>query len=140
MWQSWSKRTHRGLRSCVLYSLERAPKTGAELMDAVEGMSQGWWRPSPGSIYPLLEALADEGLVKKSADGRYSLSEEGKKEVSSTVNLGSPQPRNAKEVVAEMSHYVSYLEDISRSDGEEVRAQSKQIVSLRKRLGSLLEG
>jgi DNA-binding PadR family transcriptional regulator len=43
--------------------------------------SGGWWRPSPGSVYPVLQQLQDEGLVtSEEADGRrvFSLTDEGR--------------------------------------------------------------
>ncbi|NON62393.1 PadR family transcriptional regulator, partial [Acidianus sp. DSM 29099] len=36
--------------------------TGAEIMDEVERNSLGVWRPSPGSVYPMIRNLESEGL------------------------------------------------------------------------------
>ena len=55
----------------TLSLIARAPKNGAEIVDEIEQMTQGWWRPSPGSIYPLLADLQQEGLIQKRDDGRY---------------------------------------------------------------------
>ena len=66
----WGMHRRRGLRMGVLSILARGPKNGAEIMNSIEEMSQGWWRPSPGSIYPLLESLLQEGSVARRADGR----------------------------------------------------------------------
>jgi DNA-binding PadR family transcriptional regulator len=68
----------------VLSILERSPKNGAELIDEIELMNTGWWKPSPGSIYPLLENLVQEGLVKKKDDGRYDL---GKSKTRNRVSI-----------------------------------------------------
>ena len=53
----WVSRKKRGLRNWVLIILRRGPRTGAQMMDEMEVMTRGWWRPSPGSVYPLLEEL-----------------------------------------------------------------------------------
>ena len=36
------------------------------------------WRPSNGSIYPMLKKMVNEGMINKRDDGRYELSENGK--------------------------------------------------------------
>ena len=54
-------------------------------MQEIEERSDGVWRPSPGSIYPVLQQLEDEGLVRTvEIDGRkhYELTDAGRKVVS----------------------------------------------------------
>lgn len=65
MWAFGEMRKRRGLRMWVLTLLERSPRNGAEIMDEMEMMTKGWWRPSPGSVYPLLESLVQEGFIKR---------------------------------------------------------------------------
>ena len=48
----------------ALYLLEEEPRNGYQLMQELEERSGGAWRPSPGSIYPALSQLEDEGLVR----------------------------------------------------------------------------
>jgi len=56
--------------------------SGSELMDHIEKNAGGFWKPSPGSIYPLLALLQDRGYVKElpAENGmkRYELTESGK--------------------------------------------------------------
>lgn len=55
----------------VLTALLDGPAHGYELMDRLESFSGGSWRPSPGSIYPLLQMFQDSGLVQSDeTDGR----------------------------------------------------------------------
>ena len=64
MWTyGWGSHHRRGLRVWVLQLLERGPMNGAELMEQMDRMTMGWWRPSPGSIYPLLDHLVEEEEV-----------------------------------------------------------------------------
>lgn len=71
------------LRFYALKLLSEKPMSGSEIMEEIERRTDGHWRPSPGSIYPLLAWLRDKGLVKEvsSEEGvkRYSITEEGKK-------------------------------------------------------------
>lgn len=72
---------HRDLRGAVLTSLLDEARTGAQIIDAIAAESGGHWRPKPGAVYPLLQLLADEGLV--SAEQRdekkvYALTEAGR--------------------------------------------------------------
>jgi len=134
MWFDWSRHKHRGLRGWVLYILESSAKNGAEIMDTMESMSQGWWRPSPGSVYPLLETMAKEGSIKKREDGKYELTEQGKEEVGWPSRMRSTYPRSMDEVLNEMTSYVSYLEDLARTDISKLAPYSKQIKELQARL------
>jgi DNA-binding PadR family transcriptional regulator len=56
--------------------------SGSELMDDIERHTGGFWKPSPGSIYPLLSWLQDNGYIKElpveNGLKRYELTESGK--------------------------------------------------------------
>jgi DNA-binding PadR family transcriptional regulator len=59
------RRKRRGdvrLALLMLLSLE-SPLNGYQLMQGLEERSEGRWRPSPGSVYPALQQLEDEGLI-----------------------------------------------------------------------------
>ena len=70
------------LRYEVLKLLNEKSMSGSEMMGEIEKRTDGRWRPSPGSIYPLLAWLQDKGYIKD-ADGqeagvkRYELTESG---------------------------------------------------------------
>jgi DNA-binding PadR family transcriptional regulator len=51
------------VRSALLIALLDGPGHGYELIQALEAKTEGRWRPSPGSVYPTLQMLTDEGLV-----------------------------------------------------------------------------
>jgi DNA-binding PadR family transcriptional regulator len=53
---------------------------GYEMIKEIEERSEGAWTPSPGSIYPTLQMLEDEGLIRgEEVEGkrRFTLTEEG---------------------------------------------------------------
>lgn len=71
------------IRYQVLEALNEKPMSGSEIMDEIEKRTSGRWKPSPGSIYPLLAWLQDNGYVNelKSHEGgmkRYQLTDKGK--------------------------------------------------------------
>ena len=109
----WISHHRRGLRPLVYHLLGQGPKSGAELMDDIERLSRGFWRPSPGSVYPLLEEMTREGVVKRAADGRYSLA--GAAAPERAWGPGRFGPRNVDEAVVELRGIVAFLEDLKRS-------------------------
>ena len=69
------------VRGLLLAALLDGPAHGYELMRRLETQAAGRWRPSPGSVYPLLQLLEDEGLLRGSdEEGRrvYELTEAGR--------------------------------------------------------------
>lgn len=134
---SWSKRTHKGLRHWILYMLQDSPRNGAEIMDSMEAMSRGWWRPSPGSVYPLLEAMASEGIIRKLPDNKYEITAKGKEEIDWPRKFRSTEPRSVEEVLEQMSGYVSYLEDLSKTRSSELSASAQKLRNLSDRLDKL---
>ncbi len=118
--------------------IRRAPKNGAEIMDQIEAMSQGWWRPSPGSVYPLLEELAQDGLIKKRDDGRYELTEKGKEETEWPFGMSSRgHARSVEDMLSEISGYVSYFEDLSKSNKSKMAPYKEKIKNIENRLSAL---
>src|SRR5437870_6495489 len=74
----------RGVRPAILAVLLDRPMHGYQVIQELEERSGGRWRPSAGSVYPTLQQLEDEGLVRSSeVDGRrvYSLTDEGRSAV-----------------------------------------------------------
>src|SRR5664279_5278803 len=70
------------LRYHVLEALNQKPMSGSELMEEIHKHTGGNWKPSPGSIYPLLAWLQDNTFVKElpTENGfkRYELTKSGK--------------------------------------------------------------
>ena len=79
------RRMRRGdVRAALLLLLEEQPTNGYGLMQEIEQRSNGVWRPSPGSVYPALSQLEDEGLVRVEGEGgrkAYALTDEGRAHV-----------------------------------------------------------
>jgi DNA-binding PadR family transcriptional regulator len=78
-------RRRRGdVRAAVLLLLAEEPRNGYQLMQTIEERSRGTWRPSPGSMYPTLAQLEDEGLIRGvERDGTklFELTDDGREHV-----------------------------------------------------------
>jgi DNA-binding PadR family transcriptional regulator len=58
------RRGRRGdVRAAILVLLAERPMHGYEIIQEVAERSQDLWKPSPGSVYPTLQLLVDEGLI-----------------------------------------------------------------------------
>jgi DNA-binding PadR family transcriptional regulator len=64
------RKARRGdIRTAALLLLAEEPRNGYQIMQEVQERSDGVWRPSPGSVYPALQQLEDEGLIRSSEGG-----------------------------------------------------------------------
>ncbi|MBE1487867.1 PadR family transcriptional regulator [Plantactinospora soyae] len=74
------------VRAAVLALLTERPMHGYEMIQELDSRTGGAWRPSPGSIYPTLQLLEDEGLIATTAEEsgggrrRFGLTEAGQAE------------------------------------------------------------
>jgi DNA-binding PadR family transcriptional regulator len=79
------RKARRGdIRTAALLLLNEEPRNGYQIMQEVEERSDGVWRPSPGSTYPALQQLEDEGLIRaQEQDGRklFQLTDAGREYV-----------------------------------------------------------
>lgn len=82
------------VRAAALLLLAEGPKHGYQLIQEIGQRSEGSWNPSPGSIYPVLQQLEDEGLLTfERVDGRKTatLTEDGTAYVDEhREHLGTP--------------------------------------------------
>ena len=62
------RRAGRGdIRAAILTLLAEEPMHGYQLIQVIAERSGGNWTPSPGSVYPTLQQLEDEGLIEPAA-------------------------------------------------------------------------
>lgn len=106
-------------------------------MDEMEKMSAGWWRPSPGSVYPLLDELTQEGVTHRKEDGRYELTAPAREHFA--WPFGRTGPYSAEDAVRELGALVSYLEDLQRSDKARFDAARPTMREVAQRLDSLVK-
>jgi DNA-binding PadR family transcriptional regulator len=97
MVERWTKRAGsvpRGLlRFLVLNMLAKKPMAGVEIVEIIEKETAGKWKPSSGSIYPLLARLYEKGYtaevsIKETGIKRYALTDKGKTFFEKQIHLG----------------------------------------------------
>jgi DNA-binding PadR family transcriptional regulator len=78
------RRSRGDVRAAVLALLVERPMHGYEIIQEINARSGGYWRPSPGSVYPTLQLLTDQGLLSMEggpgSKRQYALTDEGKTE------------------------------------------------------------
>lgn len=138
MWpMRWMMHQKRGLRMWILSMLAASPKNGVEIIHEIEGLTRGWWRPSPGSVYPLLDQLTQEGLVAKQPDGRYSLTSKAEDEMEWPFAPGGRRARNVPEMLTEIASYIAYFEELSGPERKRLRDEAPKLQELADRLSKL---
>jgi DNA-binding PadR family transcriptional regulator len=87
-------RKRRGdVRVALLLLLAEEPRNGYQLMQTIEERSGGRWRPSPGSVYPALAQLEDEGFVRETQrdSGRvFEITDAGREHVDARETAAPP--------------------------------------------------
>lgn len=81
------------VRAAVLRLLAEKPMHGYQIIQEIGERSGGSWKPSPGSVYPTLQLLADEGLINaEESNGRktYSLTDEGRQVADAAPERSAP--------------------------------------------------
>ncbi|GAA1969524.1 PadR family transcriptional regulator [Kitasatospora viridis] len=85
-------RARRGdVRASLLALLKERPMHGYEMITEIGERTSGTWRPSPGSVYPTLQLLEEEGLIEAQETGGkrlFALTETGRAE----AEQGSAEP------------------------------------------------
>jgi DNA-binding PadR family transcriptional regulator len=102
-----ARRRKRGeIREAILRLLQDRPMHGYEMIQEIGQRSDGTWTPSPGSVYPMLQMLEDEGLVTPNEqDGRkvFSLTADGTAHV---AELGdTPPPWQPEDGASDSPHH-----------------------------------
>lgn len=80
------------VRLAILHLLGEEPMHGYQIIQEISDRTDGVWQPSPGSVYPTLQQLEDEGLVEsEQRDGRnvFALTPDGTR---ATQALDAPPP------------------------------------------------
>jgi DNA-binding PadR family transcriptional regulator len=89
-------RMRRGdIRTALLAILVEEPGHGYDLIQRLEEKTDNAWRPSPGSVYPTLQLLEDEGLVRSgehNAKRVYEITDAGREEATRRVEEAGGTP------------------------------------------------
>ncbi|HMJ03457.1 MAG TPA: PadR family transcriptional regulator [Conexibacter sp.] len=135
-----SKARRGDVRTAVLLLLAEEPRNGYQLMQELEQRSDGAWRPSAGSIYPAIQLLEDEGLVRSEADsGRtlLHLTDAGRKLVEERdpelpapwEQLGDDAGDEVRAVWNTFREIASALAQITQTGSETQRAEARRLLA-----------
>jgi len=116
-------RARRGdVRAAALLLLAEGPRNGYQLMQEIEERSGGVWRPSPGSVYPALAQLEDEGLVRaEEHDGRrtFVLTDAGRAHVEERREaLGAPWEEMSESVDDDVAALFGELKRVAMASAQ----------------------
>jgi DNA-binding PadR family transcriptional regulator len=144
-------RTRRGeIRTVLLAILADGPGHGYDLIQRIEAKTSGAWKPSPGSVYPTLQLLQDEGFVTMDAtDGKrtFELTENGRVEAQRRLDNPADNPwtregrgrSQAGALFEPMKGLVIALKQISMSGNpQQVEAATEIVKEARRKLYLLL--
>ncbi len=93
------KRGRGDVRAAILALLAEEPMHGYQIITELTERSGGVWRPSPGSVYPTLQALEDQGLVtadKSEGKRVFSLTDDGRSAAAEAGDGPAPWERAAR--------------------------------------------
>jgi DNA-binding PadR family transcriptional regulator len=109
------RKARRGdIRTAALLLLAEEPRNGYQIMQEVQERSDGVWSPSPGSVYPALQQLEDEGLIRsEEIEGRkaYAITDDGRKAL---AERGEGRPAPWEEMSGDVSHEAMELGRLMR--------------------------
>src|SRR5579884_1630516 len=143
-------RRRRGqIRSALLRLLSEEPRNGYQLMQAIEELSDGRWRPSPGSIYPTLSQLEDEGLIRSAqSEGNkvFELTDEGRQHLEEHHSAAPPwdsgdEPTSFAELRTQMRQLHVAARQVADAGQEEQLARAAEALEeARRTLYRILAG
>lgn len=129
------------LRYRVLEALSEKPMSGSELMDEIQKNTGGNWKPSPGSIYPLLAWLQDNAYITElpTENGfkRYELTQNGKDLLEEQTKIREKFRTDA----GFMTHpfFDRFFTNIPQEKTLQIRASMKQLLVSSIKLGKTLK-
>ena len=146
---------HGDLRVLILDLLTSEPRHGYDLIREIESRTGGAYVPSPGVIYPALEALLDLGLVKVELDGQrrmFQLTKAGQAEHEANTETlqaiaerlaalqESERPEDPEDVRGAMHRLRHVVRDTVRSDPDNAanrKAIADILADAQQRIGKL---
>jgi DNA-binding PadR family transcriptional regulator len=145
------RKARRGdIRTAALLLLAEEPRNGYQIMQEVEERSDGVWRPSPGSVYPALQQLEDEGLIRSEElegrklfaltdAGRAFVQERGAEKPAPWEQMSGDVSGQAHELGKLMREVASAFVQVMRTGSEAQMAEARKVlVAARRDLYSIL--
>jgi DNA-binding PadR family transcriptional regulator len=139
------RKARRGdIRTAALLLLAEEPRNGYQIMQEVEERSDGVWRPSPGSVYPALQQLEDEGLIRsEEIDGRklFQLTDAGRAHVQKRGEEAPAPWEQMSDDVSDLAHELgglirevaSAFTQVVKTGSEAQMGEARKVLTLTRR-------
>ncbi|MDF5714739.1 MAG: PadR family transcriptional regulator [Rhizonema sp. NSF051] len=136
------QRTPRGdIKYILLELLAEQPRHGYELIKELESRSGGFWKPSPGSVYPTLQLLEEGGyLSSEQVEGKkvYTITDSGRQLLAEIGDRRPGKERGQKpqqliELKEAMTDLGAAVMQVARSGNSEKVSRVHEILSRVKR-------
>ena len=130
------------VRPAVLALLLERPMHGYEIIQELDSRTNGIWRPSPGSVYPTLQLLEDEGLIEQEAEGgrkSYHLTDAGRPEAEAAAqnppwaSIGDDTMSQVQDFRDAAVGIMSALKQVGFSGSPEQRQRALEVLNETKR-------
>jgi DNA-binding PadR family transcriptional regulator len=129
------------IRTAALLLLSEEPRNGYQIMQEVQERSDDAWRPSPGSVYPALQQLEDEGLIRsEEIDGRklFVLTDDGRAAVAERdAERPAPWEQREGEVGGSARELARLMREVAHAFAQIIHTGSDQQMT---RAGEVLAG
>ncbi len=132
------------LKYYVLKALEKQPLHGYKIREFVKSIS-GFWTPSPGTLYPLLNAMREDGLIEMHTEGRrniYRLTRKGMKELKRLDQTKEMVRASLAKMLAELTGTPTKIwEEVLRQKRDKLLASmiSVEKIGMKKEIESIVE-
>ncbi|MFI5730810.1 PadR family transcriptional regulator [Kribbella sp. NPDC051587] len=138
------------VRAAILAVLAEQPMNGYQIIQEIAERSGGAWKPSPGSIYPTLQQLEDEGLVTADAetgrrtftltdDGRTYVAEHAEEVAAPWEAMTAPTESDDNGLKPMLGQVATAMWQVMSTGTPEQQAQAKDAVAdLRRKLYGIL--
>ncbi len=133
------RRARGDVRLAILALLTEQPMHGYQMIQEIAERSGGRWQPSPGSVYPTLQALEDEGLVRatRTDDKRvYELTDAGREAVEALGeraqapwDLDGDEAVGARELAEQMGQLAGAFKQVLRTGSASQHARARTVLS-----------
>jgi len=139
------RRARRGdIRLASLLLLAQEPRNGYAIMQELEQRSGGAWRPSPGSVYPALAQLEDEGLIRSREEdggrvfeltdaGRAQLAERAEDAPAPWDTVGQGVPDEARALFGQMRQLGGAVIQVAQSGSTEQAKKAVEVLDQARR-------
>ncbi|WP_338599475.1 PadR family transcriptional regulator [Sulfolobus tengchongensis] len=134
------------LKYLVLECLNDKPMRTYEIIKTIEKKFEGSYRPSTGSIYPVLKNLLEKDLIRVRTEGNkkiYVITDRGRKELEEIKNkslkLLGENANSSRQILQELLQIAFYLyENRSKINEEKTQKILEYLKACRKQIEDIL--